>query len=314
MKAQAAPGWVDLQVNGYAGVDFASPALTPEQVLQAARGLRQRGTFAFCPTLVSAAPSTYRHVLPLLANLIDSGEAPGLLGIHLEGPFISPLDGARGAHPPQHVRPPSLQAFDELFELARGKIRLLTLAPELPGALELVRHASGLGVRVGLGHTLAGSREVWSAAEAGASLATHLGNGLPAHIARHANPLWPLLACPALTAMLITDGHHLPPDFVRVVLAVKGPGRVIVTSDASPAAGLPPGDYEFFGTPARLETDGRLHSPQTGTLAGSSATLGECLAWLEKQNLLDGPGLRQVGRDNALAALGLNPDFLSHSA
>ncbi len=303
MNPPTGPGWVDLQVNGWAGVDFANPHLTLDQVLQAVRGLRQRGTRAFCPTVVSAAPQTYQRVLPVLAEAI--GAEPGLLGIHLEGPFISPLDGARGAHPAAHIRPPTLAAFDHLYRLAQGKIRLLTLAPELPGALDLIRHAVALGVRVALGHTLATSREIWAAADAGAQLATHLGNGLPAHIPRHHNPLWPLLACPQLSAMLITDGHHLPADFVRVALAVKGPAGVIVTSDASPAAGLPPGDYEFFGTPARLEPDGRLHSPLTGTLAGSSAALGDCLAWLQKQELLDQPGLLRVGRDNPLAALGL---------
>jgi len=308
MSAPTAQGWVDLQVNGYAGVDFSNPDLSAEQVLRTAALLRERGTRAFCPTVVSAAPLTYRRVLPALAEAVQACDDGSLLGIHLEGPFISPIDGARGAHPLAHVRPPSLQAFDELYRLARGRIRLLTLAPELPGALELLRHAVGMGVRVALGHTLAGSREIWAAAEAGASLATHLGNGLPLSIPRHANPLWPLLACPALSAMLITDGHHLPPDFVRVVLALKGLGGVIVTSDASPAAGLPPGDYHFFGTPARLEPDGRLHSPQSGTLAGSSALLAGCLAWLEAQGLLDAPALRQVGRENALLALGLSPD------
>jgi len=303
------PGWIDLQVNGCAGVDFSSTDLTVEGVQRAARYLRARGTRAFCATLVSADPQTYRRVLQVLAEAVEAAEDGEVLGIHLEGPFISPLDGARGAHPLAHVRPPSLREFDELHRLARGHLRLLTLAPELPGALELIRHAVGMGVRVGLGHTLAGSRDVWAAAEAGASLATHLGNGLPALIPRHDNPLWPLLACPALSAMLITDGHHLPPDVVRVALAAKGVGGVIVTSDSSPAAGLPPGDYEFFGTPARLEPDGRLHSPQSGTLAGSSAVLGECMAWLDGLNLLDGPGLRQVGRENALAALGLTLDL-----
>ena len=151
---------------------------------------------------------------------------PGLLGIHMEGPFISPEDGARGVHPREHIRPPSLSEFDEYYRLSQGRLRLLTLAPKLPGALDLVRHAVELGVAVSLGHTLTDSRAVWAAAEAGASLATHLGNGLPLSIPRHANPLWPLLACPSLCkALVITDGHHLPADFVRVVLAVKGAGR-----------------------------------------------------------------------------------------
>ncbi len=295
-------GWVDLQVNGYGGVDFSSPGLGVEQVLAAARALRERGTAAFCPTVVSAAQSTYRRVLPVLAEALE--EDPSLPGIHLEGPFISAADGARGAHPAGNIRPPSLKEFDELYRLARGRVRLLTLAPELPGALELVRHAVELGVVVSIGHTLADSREVWAAAEAGARLATHLGNGLPLQIHRHANPLWPLLACPALKAMLITDGRHLPADFVRVVLAVKGAQGVIITSDSSPAAGLPPGEYTFFGAPARLEPDGTLHNPQTGLLAGSSAVLAGCMAWLSGLGLLSEAELALVGRENALQVLG----------
>ena len=306
MNTAPAPAFVDLQVNGYAGVDFSSPDLTPEKVLRAVQALRERGTAAFCPTLVSAAPATYQRNLPLLVEVM-AGE-PGLLGIHMEGPFISAEDGARGVHPREHVRPPSLREFDEYYRLSQGRLRLLTLAPELPGALDLVRHAVEMGVTVSLGHTLADSRAVWAAAEAGASLATHLGNGLPLSIPRHANPLWPLLACPSLKALLITDGHHLPADFVRVVLAVKGAAGVIVTSDSSPAAGLPPGEYTFFGAPARLEADGRLHSPLTGTLAGSSAVLADCMRWLDGLGILSPEELRFVGYDNALAAMRVPPE------
>jgi N-acetylglucosamine-6-phosphate deacetylase len=299
-------GFIDLQVNGYAGVNFTSPNLTLDQIHSTARALHRKGTIAFLSTIITAAWETYEHVLPLLAQaMAEEGRQSPLLGIHLEGPYISPQDGARGVHPLAFVRPPSCVEFKTLFHLSQGHIRLLTLAPELPGAIDLVHCARGLGVIVSIGHTLAGSREIQAAVAAGASASTHLGNGCPALIERHQNPLWPQLAHSALTALLITDGHHLPADFVRTVLAVKGASRTVVTSDAAPAAGLPPGEYEFFGAKTRLEPDGLLHSPQTGTLAGSAATMLQCMNWLAGLDMLDEAGLWSVGRDNALRLLGL---------
>jgi N-acetylglucosamine-6-phosphate deacetylase len=171
----------------------------------------------------------------------------------------------------------------------------------------LIRRAVELGIAVAIGHTMANSQEVREAVAAGARLSTHLGNGCPNLLHRHHNPLWPQLAETNLTSMLITDGHHLPADFVRTVLAVKGPGGVIVTSDAAPAAGLPPGDYELFGLPVRLEASGRLHSPTTQTLAGSAASMLDCMNWLASLKVLDEDELWKVGRDNALAVLGMEP-------
>lgn len=299
-------GFVDLQVNGYAGVNFTSPNLTLAQVQSTARMLYQRGTVSFLPTVITAPWELYEHVLPLLARAMSAeNDQNQILGIHLEGPYISPRDGARGVHPLAHVRPPSCDEFKTLFNLAQGCIRLLTLAPELPGAIDLIHCASEMGVIVSIGHTLATSQDVQAAVAAGAHASTHLGNGIPTLIERHQNPLWPQLAQPALAALLITDGHHLPADFVRTVLAVKGASHTIITSDAAPAAGLPPGEYEYFGTRTRLEPDGRLHSPQTGTLAGSAATMLQCMNWLAGLDLVDEGGLWNVGRDNALRLLGL---------
>lgn len=301
--------FIDLQVNGHAGVDFSSPALTLAQVESAAAELARRGTLAFCPTVVTAAPQTYRHVLPLLAQAIR--ENPRLLGIHLEGPFISPEDGALGAHPREYVRAPDVALFDELYALADGKLAIITLAPERPGALEVIRRAVALGVVVSIGHTLADAPAVRAAVDAGARLSTHLGNGCPNLLHRHDNPIWPQLAAPELTAMLITDGHHLPPAVIASFIAAKGPARIIVTSDASPAAGLPPGDYEFFGARARLEPSGRLRNLDRDTLAGSSATLRDCVNHLASLGLLDEAGLRRVACDNPLAVLGRDPTSLS---
>jgi len=306
----ALSGFVDLQVNGYAGVDFSSPGLTQAQLDQVARALYQRGTLAFCPTVVTSPTQVYRQALPVLAEAIRAQSQTGdgkrslLCGIHMEGPFISPEEGAVGAHPRQHVRSPSLALFDELYALAGGKIALLTLAPELPGAPALVRHARNIGVTVSIGHTLADAQAIKTAVDAGATLSTHLGNGCPNLIHRHHNPLWPQLAASGLSAMLITDGHHLPPELIAVALAAKGPGRVIVTSDSSPAAGCSPGEYTFFGTHALLEPSGRLRNLESDTLAGSSASLLDCMNFLAALGLLDETALWQVGRDNPLKILG----------
>jgi len=327
-----ADGLVDLQVNGYGGVDFSNPQLSLGDVFRAAQMLYQRGTAAFLPTVITSSWTAYQSVLPILAESVKakcdgsisqerpSGSNPSAngdlveendrvahpLGIHLEGPFISPEDGARGVHPKAHIRLPSIDEFDTLYAMAKGAIRFLTLAPEQPGALELIGYAASLGVHVSIGHTLANASQIEAAVEAGARFSTHLGNGLPLHIHRHQNPIWPQLANPLLTALIIADGHHLPANLVRVVLAVKGPERVIVTSDSSPAAGLPPGDYELFGVHSRLDPSGKLWEPATGFLAGSSATLQDCLNWLERMGIQEDICM-QICRENSLTALGAQP-------
>ena len=303
-------GFVDLQVNGYSGINFSDAELTLAQVATAARLLARRGTLGFCPTVITSPPETYRRVLPLLSEAIchphqlNEEQKSTLFGIHLEGPFISPQEGAVGVHPRQYTHLPSIGLFDELYALSGGQVALLTLAPELPGALDLIQHASDLGVAVSIGHTLADAQTIRDAVNAGARLSTHLGNGCPNLIHRHYNPIWPQLAAPELTAMLITDGHHLPGEVIAAMLAAKGPEHVIVTSDSAPAAGCPPGEYAFFGTRVLLESCGRLRNLERDTLAGSSATMIDCMNFLAGLNLLSEGDLWQVGRDNPLAVLG----------
>jgi N-acetylglucosamine-6-phosphate deacetylase len=300
-------GFVDLQVNGFAGVNFSDERLTADQVSAVSTSLASRGTLAYCPTVITSSMAVYRRVLPLLADAISGPQGVcRLLGIHLEGPFISSQEGAVGAHPREHVRLPSIELFEELYSLAAGQIRILTLAPEQPGALALIRRAVDFGIAVSIGHTLASSAEIRAAVDAGARLSTHLGNGCPNLLHRHQNPIWPQMASPELSAMLITDGHHLPSDLITVFLAAKGPQRTIVTSDAAPAAGCDPGVYSFFGTRALLEPSGRLRNLERDTLAGSSASIFECMNHLASLNLMEEADLWRVGRDNALAALGLH--------
>ena len=301
-------GFVDLQVNGFGGINFSDPGLTMSEIRQVMRAQARLGTLAFCPTVITAEMIVYRRVLQLLDEALREqsgwGEGCWMPGIHLEGPFISPEDGAVGVHPRQYVQPPDAERFAEIFEMAGGKIALLTLAPELPGALELIARAVELGVAVSIGHTLADAAAVRAAVAAGARLSTHLGNGCPNWLHRHHNPIWPQLAAPELTAMLITDGHHLPPEVIAAFLAAKRPGRVIVTSDAAPAAGCPPGEYAFFGSRVLLEPSGRLRNLERDTLAGSAASMLDCMNHLAGLGLLSEADLWRVGRDQPLAAIG----------
>jgi N-acetylglucosamine-6-phosphate deacetylase len=302
-------GFVDLQVNGWMGIDFSAPALSVSDVRAVVRALVSRGTLAFCPTVVSSSEATYRKVLSVLAQAMREPDLAGhLLGIHLEGPFISPEDGARGVHPVEWIQPPSIERFSRLQGWAEGHIRLVTLAPERSGALEVIRAITAHGVVVALGHHLADGAAVAAAAFAGATGCTHLGNGIPGQLPRHPNPLWAQLACDALWGACITDGHHLPPEFIRVALRAKTPAGFLVTSDAAPIGGLPSGVYPAFGTTVEIEPSGRISCPSTGTLAGSHACLFECMNILAGLQVLNEVELWQVGCLNPLRALGRSLD------
>ena len=205
------PGFVDLQVNGYLGVDFSSPDLTQESFIYACQALLGRGTAAFLPTLITSPVDIYARNLPLIASALALPEFHGrLLGIHLEGPFISPEPGAVGAHNPAWVQLPDLDLLQHLDAWANGAVRMITIAAELENAEELARWASGQGKLVSIGHTLASPADLERLYQSGARALTHLGNGLPKLLPKFANPLWAGLADDRYTAMLIGDGHHLP--------------------------------------------------------------------------------------------------------
>ncbi|MEN6578253.1 MAG: N-acetylglucosamine-6-phosphate deacetylase [Phycisphaerales bacterium] len=303
------PGLVDLQVNGYKGVDFSGGDLTAADFARACRQLLAGGTTAFLPTLITSPADIYERNLPLIAETVDKDEFRGrVLGIHLEGPFISRQDGARGAHTAEWVRNPDPGYLDELIHLANGKVRLLTIAADQEGAVELSRHATSRGIAVSLGHHMATDQDMDRLVQAGAKALTHLGNAVPAMLERHRNPIWAGLANDSLWATLITDGHHLPPALIKTILRVKGPQRCIVVSDASPLAGMPPGRYKSMGANVVLEENGRLYNPATGYLAGSSATMPQCVDYLRDLGLLDPDDLVRVCFSNPLALIGCTPE------
>jgi len=301
-------GLVDLQVNGYKGVHFSDINLTRDDFILACRGVFEAGTTAFLPTMITSPREVYEHNLPIMAGVIQEDEFRGrLLGFHIEGPFISAQKGARGAHDEQWISKPDVDYLRQLIEWADNQIKLLTIAAEPDGAEKLARYAVERGIAVSLGHQIAREADLARLAQAGAVSLTHLGNGVPAMLSRHENPIWAGLGNDDLAAMIITDGHHLSVSILKTIIRTKGPERCVVVSDASSPAGLPAGKYEALGHQVVLEEDGLLRDLTTGYLGGSSATMLQCMNHLASLDVVGTDELLAMGFDNPLALIGLGP-------
>jgi N-acetylglucosamine-6-phosphate deacetylase len=270
---QEFPGFVDLQVNGFAGIDFNSPHLEVDDFRRACATMRATGVTRFLPTLITSAFEPFARLAHLISGVDDSAIA----GIHMEGPYISPDDGPRGAHPRAHVRAAARDDFKRRQEAARGRIVLVTLAPEIPGALELIEYLGREGIRVAIGHSAAAAHQIHDAIRAGATLSTHLGNGCAATLPRHANLIWEQLAADSLHASLIVDGHHLPPPVVKTMVRAKTPRRTILVTDAMAAAGCAPGTYRIGDVSVDVGTDRRVSLSGTPYLAGSALAMPEAI-------------------------------------
>jgi N-acetylglucosamine-6-phosphate deacetylase len=268
------PGLFDLQVNGFGGIDFNAPLLTAERVTEALARMRVTGVTRCLPTLITSSFERFAASARVLARMTDAAIA----GIHMEGPYLSRDEGARGAHPREHLSPASVDDFSRRQDAAAGRIVLVTLAPEVPGALPLIEHLVASGVRAAIGHTAATARQIGDAISAGATLATHLGNGCAQMLPRHPNPIWELLAADGVLASLIVDGHHLPPATVKAMVRAKGAERTILVTDAIAAAGCAPGPYTIGDVECSLGDEGRVSLPGTPYLAGSSLTLDRAIA------------------------------------
>ena len=299
------PGFFDVQVNGFVGVDFSSEELTEESFRHASHALLERGTVAFLPTIITSTESLTHRNLALMNSVLnqDAMLARHIPGFHLEGPFISKQPGAVGAHNPAAVRDPDCALFDRLYQWSAKRLRLLTLAAECPGADVLAQHAVSRGVTVSCGHQLATPEDLARLVTSGAKALTHLGNGLPNLVHRHHNPLLAGLAEERLNILFIPDGHHLPQPVLKIFARAAGADRLIATSDASPAAGLLPGTYDVLGNRAILEPDGRLHNPEKQCLVGSSATLIDCMNVLHRLGLFSLEELLRMGFYNPLGLL-----------
>ena len=275
------PGFIDLQVNGYAGCDLNAESITPDLVTDLMCKMFSVGVTTFVPTIITAseeriiaalcAIAAARHRLPLLTHVVPF--------VHVEGPHISPLDGPRGAHPREHVRPPDVAEFERWQEVSGGLVGMVTLSPHWDSALPYIAHLTSRGCLVAIGHTDAEPTCIRAATDAGAALSTHLGNGVASHLPRHPNVLWAQLAEDRLCASFIADGHHLPADTLKVMLRAKGPERCILISDTVALAGMPPGRYETpVGGAVELTAEGRIGIPGAPTLAGAALPLKSGIA------------------------------------
>ena len=285
-KAQAVfgPGFCDLQCNGYAGVDFNHPKSSLSEIASAVRAMWRHGCAHVLPTLITASAERLCELFGrLTATLTSHPEvAESVPGFHLEGPFISPVDGARGAHPLAHVRGVSRKIWKDCQRAAGGRIVLVTVAPEAKGAVDFIRKLRAEKVLPALGHTLADAATVARACDAGAMMTTHLGNGCPQMIHRHRNPIFAQLGEDRLAASVIADGVHLPPEVVRLFHRVKGAARTVLVTDAMSAAGAPNGRYTIGDLEIEVGDDRVVRQPGSPNLAGSALTMDRAVAGLVK--------------------------------
>ena len=282
------PGFIDTQVNGYRGLDYSSENLKKEDVVMMAEMLAASGTTCHFPTIVTSSREVTTNNLKTINSALS--EYPKLNnaigGIHIEGPYISSEDGARGAHNLKYVRDPDYEEFSEWQNVSEGKIKQLTLAPERPGAINFIKQVTSDGVIVSIGHTAASPKIIKTAVHAGAQMSTHLGNGSHSMIPRLKNYIWEQLASDNLHASIITDGFHLPPSVVKIILRAKTLDRVILVSDVAVLGGMKEGIYKWGDIDVEVYKDGHLGLAGTEYLAGAGHLFDHSLAWLMNETNL----------------------------
>ena len=305
-------GLFDLQVNGFAGVDFNSTAITRDGLDHALEAMARTGVAHCLPTVITAVEDILGDRLAALDRAVGTSRFGPVMvpGYHLEGPFLSPEEGYAGCHAPAAMVAPDHALIERIeAELARP-ILLLTLAPERPGATALIRWAKARGKVVALGHTAASSADIAAAVAAGATLSTHLGNGLRRMLPKFDNPLIAQLAEDRLWASFIADGIHIPPAALKVLLRAKGLARSILVSDATAAAAAPAGCYELAGMAIERADDGAVRLPGSVTLAGSSLTLDQAVRNLVDWGLASPEAAVRLASNNPAALMG--PAFEAH--
>lgn len=270
-------GLFDLQVNGYAGVDFNSSSLTAKDLDHALEAMLADGVTGCLPTLITASPRDLEERFLALDAAVRGSRLGQLMvpGYHLEGPFLNDAPGYCGCHPPEVMSDPDVELVARLESKLSLPIMLITLAPERAGAFAAIRHWKSQGKTLGISHSAADFRCVAEAAEAGLTLSTHLGNGLPQTLPKLENTLLAQLAEPRLTACLIPDGLHIPPEALRALVRLKGPKNCVLVTDAVLAAAMPAGIYNFGGMEVARGTDGRVTQPGGTGLAGSALQLDQ---------------------------------------
>ncbi len=273
-----APGFVDLQVNGFAGVDYNSPRAAHEEIARSIQVMFSTGVTRFFPTVITGAPEEMSGALANLAAAKESLEdGAAMEAFHVEGPHISPEDGPRGAHPARWVRPPSIEEFRRWQDAGRGHVRLVTLSPEWPEAPRYIEQIVSEGVVASIGHTKATAAQIRDAVSAGARLSTHLGNGGHSTLPKFPNYLWDQLAEDSLAASFIVDGIHLDDAFLKTALRAKGIERSVLVTDAVMPAMCAPGFYRLGEVDVELNDAGRVQLRGGTRLAGSSLRMDRAI-------------------------------------
>jgi N-acetylglucosamine-6-phosphate deacetylase len=274
-------GFVDLQVNGYLGYDLNLNEPDPEVVTSLTKKMIASGVTTYLPTIITASESKIVAALRAITTARRHSEilAGCIPFMHIEGPNISSMEGFRGVHPVEHIRPPNLAEFARWQDASGGLVGMVTVSPHFDGIEEYISSLTALGVHVAIGHTHASAEQIRKAVNAGARLSTHLGNGIANFLPRHPNPIWAQLAEDRLTAMMIADGHHLPADTIKTMVRAKGVDRSILISDAVALAGMPAGTYDApVGGRVELQSNGRLNVAGTECLAGAALPLKDGVA------------------------------------
>lgn len=267
------PGFIDLQVNGYLGSDVNSDEIDADVILSLTDKMLALGVTAFLPTVITASEEKIVRALRAIADArrADARVAQAIPFVHVEGPFISPHDGPRGAHDREYVRSASLSEFQRWQTACENLVGMVTVSPHDDTALAFISALADKGIVVAIGHTHATPAQIHAAADSGATLSTHLGNGLGSPLPRHPNLLWAQLAEDRLGATFIADGHHLPADTLKSMLRAKGISRSILVSDVVSLGGMPVGMYQAeVGGAVEVTSDGRVISASGGGfLAGA---------------------------------------------
>ncbi len=282
------PGFTDIQVNGYGGIDYNEIQTDPMKLAGISRLLYQEGVTTHFPTIITNDPEQISQFILQIVSLRKSDELSrmSIEGLHIEGPFISPIDGPRGAHPKEFVCAPDWSLVQKWQNESKGLIKMITLSPEWENANSFIERCIDYDILVSIGHTNATHQQILDAVSAGASLSTHLGNGMHPIIARHPNYLWSQLAQDHLGASIIADGFHLPAEVIQVFKKLKKDNLILV-SDSVSLAGMPAGDYNLhIGGEVTLTPEGKLHlRSNPSILAGSASNIRRGVSFLVKNNL-----------------------------
>ncbi len=273
----------DLQVNGFHGFGFSDDKLTIDKIHQITTALNRDWEYHFLATMITSPVSVIEQNLILIAEAMKQPPSLGKLrGIHLEGPFISKEEGPLGAHPRQDVISPNYLLFKKWMAISDNQIKIITLAPEITGAIEFIEQVKKNfpQVIVSLGHHHASHEIIKKAIFSGARMCTHLGNGIGLNIPRHPNPIWDQLSDGRLLATIIVDGLHLPESVIKVIIKTKGPDNCVFVSDVFNFAGCKPGLYDYRGEKIILNENAEIRRVSSGGFFGSAKNLVQCAEFI----------------------------------